>query len=265
MKFHGNVSKRKSLIDKTFYSLSTILRTTEVQIIIILILIGYITIYSKTSFNFSFLNNPIEKSIKSYSFKNATFGFKDDFSLDSEEKNLEKKLLKSLPFLVRVNAKPYIKAILKVSELYQVDPIWVASVVWTESHFKPNALSDVGAHGLMQIMPTTKKYLYKLLKRKGRSLIVERSGFDLRDFFDVSITKAEAPLLIKKIVHLELGVFYLKKLLKRFDNDHHIATIAYNMGPSWTRRKLTQNIPLGKKNHYLFKVTKAYSIISKRI
>jgi hypothetical protein len=265
----NNVSKRKSLIDRTPFGLSTIFKTTEVYIAIILILIGYLTIYAKSSFKVSFLEFPIESVVEStkrlYSFENARFGFDKNLTELKKQKDLEKKLIKSLPFNIKFKAKPYIKAILKVSEIYQIDPIWVASVIWTESHFNPEAISRVGALGLMQIMPTTRKYLYKKLKRKNGLLLVEQASFTASDFFDEAYSDIEASSLIKNIVHIELGVFYLKRLLKRFNGNHRIATIAYNMGPTWTRRKLANNQPLGQNNQYLSKVSKAYAFITKSI
>lgn len=272
-----NILMRKPLIDKSQRGLSGILRMVEVQIIIILILIGLLTIHGKNSLGLNF-NMPFEESIRNeinsprmyrYSFQDASFGFDKslvDLKLQIKEKrNFENNLLNSLPRNIRLKAKPFIKAILRVSEIYQVDPIWIASVIWTESHFDSKAKSHVGAHGLMQIMPTTRKYLYKKIKKKNGQLLVEKASFDLKEFFgedDIEINKSH---LIKSIVHIELGVFYLKGLLNRFKGNHKIATIAYNMGPTWTSRRISMDLPLGNKNHYLSKVKKAYAHISKSI
>lgn len=274
-----NISRR-SLIDKTPFGLSTIFRTTEVQIAFILLVIGFLTIYGKTTFNFSFTNPFMsmidqkvfiakENKTYQYSFDEAKFGFstklKDLKKQTKDQSNLELKFFKSLPSNIRLKAKPYIKAILKVSEIYQVDPIWVASVIWTESHFNSGAVSRVGALGLMQIMPKTKTYLYKKLKKKNGLLLVEKASFKVENFFDSRLTDIKPSVLIQDLVHIELGVFYLKKLLARFGHSHRLATIAYNMGPSWTRKRLSSNSPLGSNNHYLSKVSKAYEFISKSI
>jgi soluble lytic murein transglycosylase len=246
---------------------------TETQIVVALIVIGYLTIYAKSSFKTSYLEFPSKKSleseISSYSFKHVRFGFDKNLTglkkdLEDQE-NLEKILFKSLPYDIKFKARPYIKAILRISEIYQVDPIWIASVVWTESHFNAQAKSRVGALGLMQIMPTTRKYLYKKIKRNNGLLLVEKPSFSTEDFFDEAYSDLEKSSLIKSLVHIELGVFYLKRLLKRFDGNHKIATIAYNMGPSWTRRRLSRNQPVGQDNQYLTKVSKAYAFISKSI
>jgi soluble lytic murein transglycosylase-like protein len=153
-------------------------------------------------------------------------------------------------------------AVVYLSAKYQVDPIWVISIIWTESSFTPYAQSRAGAYGLMQIMPETKTYLKKLIANKGQRLEKSSPKFWTKFYGKLSTAK------IKKIEHdienLELGIFYLRTLLDRFES-HHLATVAYNMGPSWTRRMLLNNQPVGVKNHYLKKVKTAYQHIKERI
>ena len=57
----------------------------------------------------------------------------------------------------------------------------------------------------------------------------------------------------------------LKRLLKKFNYNHRLATVAYNMGPGWTRGRLRNNLPVGNRNEYLDKVQRAYKRISKKI
>jgi soluble lytic murein transglycosylase len=42
---------------------------------------------------------------------------------------------------------------------YQVDPLLVAAVIYTESGFRPAAVSARGARGLMQVMPSTAEWV----------------------------------------------------------------------------------------------------------
>ena len=169
--------------------------------------------------------------------------------------DLELKLIKLLPYDVKHKAAYYLRPIIEVSHYYGIDPLWAISIVWTESHFKVHSRSHVGAQGLMQLMPTTRKYLEKRMKR-------------LRKKFNFSGNQVEIPLsrefYADQLRNIEIGVHYLTKLLRRF-RKRNLATVAYNMGPTWTRRRLARRKPVGTRNQYLDKVSKSYKYISKRL
>lgn len=80
-----------------------------------------------------------------------------------------------------------------------VDPALVRAVIHAESAFNPNALSHVGAQGLMQLMPDT----------------AARFG----------VTEAFIPA-----ENIKGGVSYLAWLMKRFDGDTTRVAAAYNAG-----------------------------------
>lgn len=138
----------------------------------------------------------------------------------------------------------YIKHTMELCEKYQLDPFWALSVMWTESHFNLRAKSPVSATGLMQIMPGTGVYLSKLLKMPVEETIVYKN---IKDPY----------------MNIEMGVFYLKRLLKMFKGSYRLATAAYNMGPGGVYRRLRKNLPVGVKNLYLDKVRKHYKLISR--
>lgn len=176
----------------------------------------------------------------------------------------EEKLLNSLPKNLQKRAKHYIKPILRLSEVHQVDPIWVMSVMWTESHFKPRAQSHVGARGLMQVMPETRKYVYKKYRKSGKFLVVEKDNFKMDEYFE-DVPRKLNKFYVLKLVNMEIGILYLKRLLKSFNYNHRLATVSYNMGPGWTQRRLRNKLPVGTRNEYLDKVTRAYKYIASRI
>lgn len=203
-----------------------------------------------------------------YSFQYTSLGFfakSLEFIEGSNRVEAEKKIVNLLPRNLRIKAKNYIRATLIICEKYQIDPLWVLSVMWTESHFRPFIESSVGAHGLMQVMPSTRKYLYRQMKRRGEALIVEKEDFMMRQYFNFNIPPKHYKKYVRKLVNIELGVVYLKRLLKRFNYNHKYATVAYNMGPSWTNRRLKKNLPVGNNNQYLSKVMKAYKYLVRRI
>lgn len=162
------------------------------------------------------------------------------------EKNLLKtELLGSMPRKMAKRAGLYIDDILHFSEVYRLDPVWVLSVIWTESHFRPGAKSYVSATGLMQIMPRTGRFLNELLNRPSDKKLVSE-------------------LLVDPRTNIELGTFYLKRLLKRFKS-HRYATVAYNMGPRFVSRRIRSGGPIGVRNIYWDKVKRHYSLLFRAI
>ena len=212
------------------------------------------------------LKEMISKNM-SYKYDETELGFylQDlNFFEYNSKAQAEKVILDSLPTSLRKNAYRYVRAVLILAEKHQVDPIWVLSVMWTESHFDYSAQSWAGARGLMQIMPETRKFVYRQYKNRGHKLMVEESNFNINRFFPYPVEKAIKISHTRKLVNIELGIIYLKSLLRTF-KDHKYATVAYNMGPGWTLKRLRNNLPVGEKNEYLDKVDSAYRRIVKKI
>lgn len=204
---------------------------------------------------------------RNYSYQETQLGFylKNLEFFDAHSKQeAEKKILESLPKSLARKAKRYLRAVLIMSEYHQVDPIWILSVMWTESNFDYSAKSWAGARGLMQIMPDTRKFVYNIYNSGGYTLLTEQPDFNIDEYFPHKIKKSYRKAYTKKLVNIELGVIYLGMLLDSFKS-HKYATVAYNMGPGWTRGRLKRREPVGVKNLYLDKVRKAYLSISKKI
>lgn len=156
---------------------------------------------------------------------------------------LEELIIARAPRILKGGLKNYLQLALHFSQKYQVDPFWVLSIMWVESHFNPTVKSPVNATGLMQIMPDTSLWLNFLLARPMNPKVAYE--------------------LTKDPIHnVQLGTFYLKRLLKKFDGNYVHATVAYNMGPGYTKRRLRWGLPVGKKNLYLNKVRRAYKNIT---
>ena len=101
----------------------------------------------------------------------------------------------------------YAPEIRAAAEEFSLDPAYVASVVLAESSFDAEAVSSVGAIGLMQIMPATGEWI------AGK----------LDDVFDVE-------RLYEPSVNLRYGCWYLRFLLDRYDGDMRTASTAYHQG-----------------------------------
>ena len=104
-----------------------------------------------------------------------------------------------------------------------------------ESGFKADALSHANAYGLMQIMPTTADTILKMMGKKVSPKILNKN-------------------LLQPKNNIKLGVYYLSWLQKLFKWNKSLATIGYNMGPYWVKRRLEKSLPIGTNNRYLNKV-----------
>ncbi len=156
-----------------------------------------------------------------------------------------------VPLTLRENFIAYYPIALKYSQVHGVDPFWVLAIMWTESHFIEDAVSRVGARGLMQLMPKTAVYL----KQK------------IRKAYYGPIPKNELSKYSDPQTNINLSIFYLKRLATRF-NDLSLATISYNVGPTRLRRKLKllKNEPgriqkMTNRNAYLTKVKRRYEFL----
>jgi soluble lytic murein transglycosylase-like protein len=107
-----------------------------------------------------------------------------------------------------------------------VDPRLVHAVIWQESKYKNDAVSHVGAQGLMQLMPATAK------------------RFGCEDAND-----AES--------NVNAGVKYLRVLLKRFDGDVTLALAGYNAGEG-NVDKYEGVPPFGETQNYVRVITGRY-------
>lgn len=109
--------------------------------------------------------------------------------------------------LPRATYQEMVDAIADASQRYEVPPETILAVIRIESAFDPQAVSEAGAVGLMQVLPSTGEEL-------ARELRMPYSEATLRD----------------PSSNIALGTCYLAKMLGRFD-DLSLALAAYNAGP----------------------------------
>jgi soluble lytic murein transglycosylase len=159
---------------------------------------------------------------------------------------LEGLILASIPVNMRKRLRPYLTDALEISEDHQVDPFWTLSIMYTESHFDPKVNSIVDARGLMQIMPDTGKFLAEIM---GKSYVLN----------------TPADLNRNSRMNIDMGVYYLNRLLKRYRYNYTIATVAYNMGPGNIKNMMRKGVKIGLNNNYLTKVTASYEEITKKV
>lgn len=98
--------------------------------------------------------------------------------------------------------------IIKQAKKYNLDPLLISAIIYTESRFKQTAQSNRGALGLMQLMPSTASEIARKMKISGYS----------------------KQLLLNPDLNVSFGCFYLAELKKKFNHHNRSALIAYNAG-----------------------------------
>ncbi len=101
----------------------------------------------------------------------------------------------------------------------QVDPFLIAGIIREESLYNSHALSPVGAMGLMQLMPATAQ---RIANRIGLPSI-EREDLFSGEF------------------NIQLGVQYVRQLLRENDGIVIRVIAAYNAGPNAVKRWVNKN------------------------
>lgn len=124
---------------------------------------------------------------------------------------------------VALNLDAFRAEVSAAARTYGLDEALVRAVIHAESAFDPNAVSDKGAQGLMQLMPDT------------------AIRFGVRDPFVPSD-------------NINGGAAYLAWLLKRFQGDTRLAAAAYNAGEGVVARN-GQVPPYAETQRYVERVT----------
>ena len=128
-----------------------------------------------------------------------------------------------------------------------VDPYLVAAIIREESQYDGQAVSRVGAIGLMQVMPGTAN---SVAQRLGLPVI----GRD--DLFDQE-------------TNIQIGVHYVEQLLKQFSGNVALTIASYNAGPivvgSWialhpgrSQDEFIELIPYQETRQYVKRVLRSY-------
>lgn len=95
------------------------------------------------------------------------------------------------------------------AQTYQLPEELIYAIIRQESTFREDVISSAGAHGLMQVMPTTAK------------AIAQMSHIDY----------ADQKQLLLPFKNIHIGSAYLQQLTKRFKHHPVLIAAAYNAGP----------------------------------
>ena len=157
--------------------------------------------------------------------------------------------------------------IMRAGEEFGVDAALIASVINTESGFNERAVSNRGAVGLMQLLPSTAEWVInKMIKQN-----VNISGYSAEELFN---TEVRDGVLFNPYLNIRIGTFYLFYLLNKFESVD-TALAAYNAGEgnvsNWLKtdeysddQKTLKKIPFKETENYVKKVNLNLKIYSKK-
>jgi soluble lytic murein transglycosylase len=144
---------------------------------------------------------------------------------------------------------PFRDIVLARSQETGLDPAYVFGLIRQESRFIPDARSNVGASGLMQLMPNTARWVARKL------------SLDIKP-----------DQMVDPAFNVMLGTTYLKRVLEDFDGSQAMAAAAYNAGPNRLRRWRegpsvepaiwAENIPFNETRDYVKKVLSNAAVYS---
>ncbi|MFZ4405279.1 MAG: lytic transglycosylase domain-containing protein, partial [Pseudobdellovibrionaceae bacterium] len=105
--------------------------------------------------------------------------------------------------------KAYAEKVEQAVKKFSVPEELVWGIMRAESQYRRDAISPVGALGLMQVMPYTGQRIAKLLND----------------------TSFQTQQLLQPETAIKMGTFYLKRLMNKFDNSTPLVAAGYNAGP----------------------------------
>jgi soluble lytic murein transglycosylase len=131
----------------------------------------------------------------------------------------------------------------------ELDPFLVYAVMRTESLFRPDSVSAVGARGLMQLMPATARWIGRRDKR----------------------ARPHSKRYSRPDANIWLGTWYVRYLLDHYQGDVARALGAYNAGPAaidrWSRRfggmdpdEFNERIPYDETRAYVRRAMESYLV-----
>lgn len=138
-------------------------------------------------------------------------------------------------FLTGKMRREFVTHLLATAKDYEFDPWLILAIIKVESSFKPDALSNRGAMGLLQLKPIAAREVANVYK----------------------VEAVASHRLYNPFVNVTVGVQYLSFLRDTLNTDGHRMLTAYNMGP--TRVKQIGAVSSGYSN----KVLKIYRALSK--
>ena len=136
--------------------------------------------------------------------------------------------------------KAIVTSVLESAEKYDFDPFFILAVISGESSFNPYIVGPVGEIGLMQIRPSTAKWI---TDKFGMKFSGKRS-------------------LRNPAISIKIGAAYLSYLRDKFKEESQLYLAAYNMGPTNVRKAVKKSV---RPKDYALHIMKRYIDFYKNI
>lgn len=143
--------------------------------------------------------------------------------------------------------KEYSEYVIKYSQEYGVEEELIYAIIKAESNFKPDAVSNKNAQGLMQLMYATAEE------------VAQKNGIELNE-----------ENILEPEINIKIGTKYISELLEKHEC-MEVALAAYNAGSGnvdkWIKEGIIkadgsdiENIPFKETNTYVRKILRDYKI-----
>jgi soluble lytic murein transglycosylase len=152
--------------------------------------------------------------------QNQRNSFLNTQGLRLDEGHLIPFVMNALPTKFKKDAEAITNQIIKSSLEHKLDPVFLISVIQTESSFNPSAKGTSGEIGLMQLLPKTAAWIAKKNNLKWIG------PHQLKD----------------PIKNIQIGATYLSYLRNKFESHARLYISAYNMGPRNVKKALKKSI-----------------------
>lgn len=147
--------------------------------------------------------------------------------------------------VVSAHKLKYRSLIEKYAGQNNLEPAFVAAVMMSESSFRADAESSVGARGLMQLMPETAQWIAGKLD--------EEDSYSFEKMYDPE-------------TNIRYGTWYLGYLANTFNGDPVLVASSYHAGQGYVKNLVSSGTTAlsdfgdGPTKDYAGKVTKAYGV-----
>jgi len=143
----------------------------------------------------------------------------------------------------------YYGIIAEKAQKYGLDVEFVCAMIRTESRFNENAVSGKDAYGLMQLTENTARW-----------------GAD-----ETGLLNFSNDMLFTPDVNIDLGCWYIRKLIDQYGGDYNLALAAYNGGSGNVAKWLSDkdispdgktltNIPFRETREFIERVNKSAAV-----